>query len=916
MILRPLAGALMAWCLHASAAPVPPSAFTWVGGTSGDPFNWNNSFNWTPTGVPNSTSIGVNFLAGASNFTPTITGTAISAGSLVFGASAPSYIITVTSSLSTGGTLGIYGSGISNSSAAVQSFFVQGSGGQNAFLQFYNSASAGNAQITTATSNVATSSSGTVIFNNSSTAASATIINTGAPSIVAAGVNSSGLIIDLRTGSTVFPGFTFFINTSSAGNANVANINGGYTGFSFTASAGSAQITNGSGGQTLFLESSSAGSASITNNAGGGVVFSNASTATTATTVTNNAGGFLDIGTLTNGGISIGQVTGAGNIYLGANNLTVGGQNANATISGVISDGVSPDNGFQLPANLAGGSLTKIGSGSLDLTGANTYTGNTIVSGGSLFVDGSIASPTTTVNAGALLGGHGIIGGNVFNYGVVSPGNSPGTLTINRNYTQGSTGTLLIEVAGLGASQHDLLAVGGKASLAGALQVQSLNGFKFNGVGQAVTFLTAGGGVTGSFSSVQNLSSINGVLTNATLIYLPNSVELESAQGSVFTALNGIPGLTGNDLQTAKLLDSASSDPRAANLFNVLNKASLNQLIKDVELIDPGQLAALSNIGSAISNTTLIQLTQRFDTIQGLPTTQGPGGPAGPDGKGGKEVMPPPANNRWGSFITGSGDFERVDDTPASRGFNFGSGGFTFGVDYRFTDHFVAGLFGGYTNTGIDIANGGRINVNAGKWGIYGTYFDGGFYVNSAVEGGYSSYDNHRDALGGTARSSTEGGDFSALFAPGYNWTMGGLTFGPTSRFQYSYQGTDGFNETGSLAPMAVGSQHTESIIGALGMKASYDWKVGTTIIRPELRLEWEHEYGDTTTGIDAQLASGAGRAFALNTPGIGRDDLHVGAGCAVVFSELITAYVYYDGQFFRTNYDASTVTGGVRVSF
>ena len=114
----------------------------------------------------------------------------------------------------------------------------------------------------------------------------------------------------------------------------------------------------------------------------------------------------------------------------------------------------------------------------------------------------------------------------------------------------------------------------------------------------------------------------------------------------------------------------------------------------------------------------------------------------------------------------------------------------TFGVDYRFTDHFVAGLFTSYTNTGVDIANGGRITANAGKWGLYGTYFDGGFYVNSAAEGGYSTYDTHRDALERNRPQQRCGrrGDVNLLFAPGYNWTMGGLTFGPTARFQYAYQ--------------------------------------------------------------------------------------------------------------------------------
>ena len=63
--------------------------------------------------------------------------------------------------------------------------------------------------------------------------------------------------------------------------------------------------------------------------------------------------------------ITIGSVSGAGNVTLGAAALSVGSNNASTTLSGVIS---------------GSGSLTKIGSGTLDLTGASTYTGATTVS--------------------------------------------------------------------------------------------------------------------------------------------------------------------------------------------------------------------------------------------------------------------------------------------------------------------------------------------------------------------------------------------------------------------------------------------------------------------------------------------------------------------------------------------------------
>ena len=915
------------------AAP-PPGSAMWL--SNGN--DWSSGFNWTGNSVPTVTA----FFDTSTQTSLTFSANA-SVNNIVFNSDASAYTISPPGGI----TFTINGAGITNSSSFTQNFaptvnssgagyivFTNGaSAGSSPNIAFTNaggvtsgdfgaaeyfdgSSSAGNATFTNRPGTLNGASGGFVYFDNTSSASGATIVNNGAQFVGANGgtasfnaSSSAGNATITNNAGTVpgaFGGYTIFANNSNGGNATIINngatfagngVEGSYTWFQNSASAMNATLianggsNGGQGGEIAFYKSATGGTAKIILSGNGFLDISSLTAPTTSVTVGSLASG----------------ASGGGAVFLGAYNLAVGSDSTSTTFGGVIQDGGVGGG--------AGGSFTKVGAGTLTLTGASTYTGNTIVSGGSLIVDGSIASPVTTVNPGALLGGYGTIGGNLVNGGSVSPGNSPGTLTVKGNYTQGSSGALVIQIGGLAANQHDLLKVGGNASLGGTLQLQSLNGFKF-APGQEVTFLTSGGSVTGKFSTVQNLASFDGsVLATTTIIYLSNAVEIEESRGSIYGALNGQSGVTANDLQTAKLLDSAAGDPAAAKLFGVLKQANLSQLIKDLELIDPGSLAALSNIGSSISNQTLLSLTQRFEALQGLQITSGPAGPAGPDGKGGKEVMTPPAGNRWGSFITGSGDFERVEDTPASRGYNMGAGGVTLGVDYRFTDHLVVGIFGSYTNTGIDISN-GRINVNTGKGGLYGTYFDGGFYVNSALEGGYSSYDNHRDSLGGTARSNTDGGDFNALFAPGYNWTMGGLTLGPTTRFQYSYQGTGGFTESGSLAPMSLGSQHTESIISGVGMKASYDWKVGSAIIRPELRLEWEHEYGDTATGIDAQLAGGAGSSLRFATPSIGRDDLHVGAGVGVVFNDRITAYAYYDGQFFRTNYDSSTVTGGFRVSF
>jgi autotransporter-associated beta strand protein len=76
------------------------------------------------------------------------------------------------------------------------------------------------------------------------------------------------------------------------------------------------------------------------------------------------------------------------------------------------------------------GGLIKDGLGTLTLTNTSTYEGFTEVVKGMLRVNGSIASSHVTVDPDAWLGGTGTVGATDV-YGVLSPGNSIGTLTVN-----------------------------------------------------------------------------------------------------------------------------------------------------------------------------------------------------------------------------------------------------------------------------------------------------------------------------------------------------------------------------------------------------------------------------------------------------------------------------------------------------
>jgi outer membrane autotransporter protein len=657
----------------------------------------------------------------------------------------------------------------------------------------------------------------------------------------------------------------------------------------FLAPGGSAQVSS-----ELFWD----GPSQIPNMVEGGNGFWSNATSEAANWCTDNTGR-VNIPWI-DGSVAVFQAT-AGTVTV-TDTIVLGGMIFHTNGYQIVSDGgilelvgsptitTDEDVTATIKATLAGAAgITKEGLGTLILTAENTYLGTTTIdagslivnfggsiastqtatvnTGGSLIVDGSIASLQTFVNAGGLLGGTGTIGGDLTNGGIVNPGrvNSPGKLTVAGDYAQTTSGTLQIEI---GATQHDLLVVNGKATLAGTLQIIPLNPVELQPQDE-ITFLTAKLGVSGKFKTVENPFVLFGVDYSN-----PNSV-------------------------TLKLLDVSAPPPYASIYTTGVSQGDwyATSLLRQTEYCRLGVRGLYVN-------------------INGNNFSEGLAGPTGPEGKSGPSVMQPTPGNRWGVFVTGLGEFTDVGDTGNTHGFDLTTGGLTFGVDYLVSPNFAIGLTGGYAHTNSDFVNNGSIDVNGGTIGAYATGFGGGFYVDAAAWGVFNGYDTQRNALLGTASGETDGQDFNALVAAGYDWKHGGLTIGPLASFQYTYVGLDGFTEHGSVAPLSFSDQNAESTRTTLGAKASYDWHVGHVVVRPELRAAWQHEFGDTEYSIVSRLADGAGNSFTVNGPAIGRDSLLLEAGAAVLLNDRVSVYAYYDGQLARTNYSSNNVSAGLRVSF
>jgi hypothetical protein len=128
-----------------------------------------------------------------------------------------------------------------------------------------------------------------------------------------------------------------------------------------------------------------------------------------------------------------------------------------------------------IAANLNNSGTIEVKAGTLQFQGSWSQTmGSTTVD------SGTVLGGTLLSIGGGTLTGSGTIQATVVNDGVVSPGGSPGTLSLGpgENYQQGVSGILQIELGGHNPdTQYDQLVVGGNASLAGTLELRLINGF-------------------------------------------------------------------------------------------------------------------------------------------------------------------------------------------------------------------------------------------------------------------------------------------------------------------------------------------------------------------------------------------------------------------------------------------------------
>jgi autotransporter-associated beta strand protein len=665
--------------------------------------------------------------------------------------------------------------------------------------------------------------------------------------------------------------------------------------------------------------------------------------------------------------VSITTLSGTGWVSLGGQNLTI--TNGSDTFSGAIADGGTyPASGGNV--TVAGGTQTFAGAnsytggttvsgGTLNLTGTMigdltilpgatfTATGGYAVApgvvlnnagtfqslGGAGLSNQGIATNSGTfssdvlntgsfknngllsgafVNLGAL-GGTGEISGTLANAGIAAPGNPYGTMAVSGSYMQTASGTLQISVSPTGQSSRlNVIGTPGTAALAGSVFAQ-LQPTGLYAPRSTYTILSAGGGVSGSFSNV-----------TSNLPFLQPSLGYDANNVYLTLQIGGFGNIAQNPVQRAVGSALDSTAPNATGDYALVIGTMAGLTASQVQPI----LASLSGANYAAFSSAMVQGAQLF--MNNFASQAGRNG--SPTGnrvalaEACDVACDATASPRWGAWGGAVGGLGTIGAGASQGAVTYNAGGFAAGLDRAFTDSFRAGVTVG-SSAGTQWVSGfnGQGNTGTVQFGLYGNYADGPVYADALFGYAYSSNRMTRQIVIPGLQSRTAWGQaganqFFGQFETGYRIDVGTRADAyvtPFARLQ-AYTGTqNGFTESGAQSlDLSVAQQTTNSLRSVIGAQFGTSMDMGwREKLAMQVRLGWSHEYADVSRPVTAALGGAPAAPFTTFGVSPTRDGVLLGFGASTAIAEATSLYLRYEGTL--AGQDSShALTAGVRMTW
>ncbi|MDQ3205528.1 MAG: S8 family serine peptidase [Pseudomonadota bacterium] len=433
-----------------------------------------------------------------------------------------------------------------------------------------------------------------------------------------------------------------------------------------------------------------------------------------------------------------------------------------------------------------------IAQGILELDGDNALSGNVEVTGGHLFLNGSLTDTDLVVTNGSALvlgsqnGGATYVGAagrlagtgtlsTTTVAGTVAPGASIGTLNINGDYTQLAGSTYEAQLGLQGVS--DRLAITGNANLGGTLQFLQ-GGASSMLLGERYNILSAAA-VLGQFGAVD---------TSAFSPFLAFNINYGATQVMV-------------DVVRGQLLASAAQTFNQRAVAGAIDASPMNHRITQVltQLFPEQALPALDSLSGELhaSARSVMVDSQRHVRGVALDRAQAGQGAFAPANAGAGASAWVDVS-RHGGALNSDGNAGRVD---------YNGNDTLVGADYRFDGGLRVGVLGGAGRTDMDVmARGTDGDITSRHLGIYAGQAWGGFGLRAGVSHAQSEIDVQRivDMPGLQDRTHVEydARTTQAFVEGGYRFAAGAWEIEPYAQFAQVRVDTDGFRETGGITAL------------------------------------------------------------------------------------------------------------------
>jgi outer membrane autotransporter protein len=253
------------------------------------------------------------------------------------------------------------------------------------------------------------------------------------------------------------------------------------------------------------------------------------------------------------------------------------------------------------------------------LSGSAAFGAINVDAGRLIGLSGSTISGNVAVAQGATFGSAGTVNGNVTVSGTLSPGASPGTMTVNGNVALNAGSNSLFEFT---PTVSDALVINGSLTIASGAKL-TMTGTRPLTPG-AYTLVSASGGITGTFgTNVTRDSTVLGVLSyTQNAIKLLSSFQLHDGSTAQVVATNdylnallisgkatsgilaAFPALVGSDgYANAAVLKTLSPEPYAsAAQMGIENGLAISGALRNVRLAGLNDEGGLFVFGQAYGN--------------------------------------------------------------------------------------------------------------------------------------------------------------------------------------------------------------------------------------------------------------------------------------------------------------------------